>query len=149
MLNFTRKGFATQTPTEPPQPTQAEPARRPANTAFFQGNWQIEFVFQRNTKNPDEAAQSWATFDCSFIQKGGVIMGSLRGTNGAAPAIVKGNLTDGGIVGTMRMPSDDHNWQIFALRPVGTNMAEGVAIFAPHPSRDDERNIYWLKARRK
>lgn len=155
VLNFARKGSVAQNPIQPPapaqpaQPPQLAPAHRPATAAFFQGNWQIEFVFQRNTKNPDEAAQSWATFDCSFIQKGEVIMGSLRGTNGAEPAIVTGNLTDAGIIGTMKLPSDGHDWQIFALRPIGTNMAEGVAIFAPHPLQDDERNIYWLKARRK
>jgi hypothetical protein len=148
VLNFTRKGFVAPPPAEPPPPPQPAP-HRPTNAAFFQGNWQIEFVFQRNTKNPDEAPQSWATFDCSFIQKGTVIMGSLKGTNGTAPAIVTGNLTEAGIVGTMRMPLDDHNWQIFALRPISTNMAEGVAIFAPRPNQDDERDIYWLKARRK
>lgn len=159
VLDFVREGSpAALAPANnnPPAtkgtPSQAVPQAALLHSSIstlFRGIWKIEFVFQRNTRNPDQTMHSWEVFDCMFIQRGNSIMGNLKGANPGTTGTVTGTLTDAGLVGTMQMSHDDHNWQIFALRPISTNLAEGVAIFAPHPQKDDEREIYWLKAIKK
>jgi hypothetical protein len=129
-------------------PAAIETARvRGANP--FAGRWELAFEFMRNTGNPGEAAYKWQTFDAEFRPDGDLIAGSLKSRNGNPTGTVKGGLTDDGLVGTLRLSWDNHDWQVFTLRFInGTDSGEGIAIFAPRPDTDAERHVYLIKFRR-
>jgi len=142
-LVFTREKKALP----PPGARSAAPPRA-GEPADFSGAWRFNFEFMRNTRNPDEGMHNWFGFDVQLTQDGDTVTGRMSG--GQVSGVIRARAAGDGLVGTMRLSWDNHDWQVLALRmPAGAWEGEGIAIFAPRPEGDDERHIYFIKAVRR
>ena len=115
----------------------------------FVGRWELVFQFLRDTGNPNAPVRPWRTFDAEFRQEGDRLVGSITARGSNAQGTFNGAMTADGLVGTLRFPWDDHEWQLFTLRlSDGTDAGEGIAVFAPRPKPDLVRHVYSVRCQR-